>query len=287
MIAATAAGAIRLAIAASVDRLTGQEPAVREGVDPEGVHQARVATRRLRSDLRTFAPLLDHAWAEALRDELRDLAALLGAVRDDDVLLERLRRAAATLPDGAGEEAAPLLDDLAAARDADRATLLAAMDDARHATLLGDLRRAAEAPHTLDAAQRPAHLVLPPLAARPWRRLRDAAAAIGEDPPDARLHELRILAKRARYAAEAVAPVSGPGAGAFARAVARLQEVLGEHHDAVVAQQWLGQAARRYPEAAFAAGSLAGLERAEAERRRREWPAAWQAASRKRLREWM
>ncbi len=283
----TAAEAIRQAIAASVDRLVRHDPVVREGVDPEGVHQARVATRRLRSDLRTFAPMLDEQWSQGVRDELRDLAAVLGAVRDGDVLLARLRGAAATLPEEVREQAEPILDDLAATRDADRATLLAAMDGQPYRDLLADFARAAEAPHTLEAAEQEAHLVLPGLAARPWRRLRRAVGALGDHPPDAALHEVRILAKRARYAAEAVASVAGPDAGSFARKVAGLQEVLGEHHDAVVAGQWLRQAARRHPEAAFAAGTLAGLEQAEAERRRREWPAAWKAASRKRLRRWM
>jgi CHAD domain-containing protein len=283
----TAADAIRRAIAASVDRLVRNEPVVRAGADPEGVHQARVATRRLRSDLRTFSPLLEPRWTAGLRDELRDLAAVLGAVRDADVLLDRLRGAAATLPDGEQPAAHALLDDLAATRHGDRAKLLDAMDGRPYATLLDDLRRAAEDPHTTREAEQSAHLVLPPLAARPWRRLRSGVAALGDDPPDAALHEVRILAKRARYAAEAVAPVAGPDAGGFAKAVARLQEVLGEHHDAVVAGEWLRQAALRHPQAAFAAGALAGLEQAEAERRRAEWPAAWRAASRRRLRSWM
>ena len=56
---ANAGDAVRRAIALSVIRLIRHDPVVRLDVDPEGVHQARVATRRLRSDLRTFRPLLD------------------------------------------------------------------------------------------------------------------------------------------------------------------------------------------------------------------------------------
>jgi CHAD domain-containing protein len=284
----TAADAIRRAIAASVDRLIRHDPVVRVGDDPEGVHQARVATRRLRSDLRTFAPLLDAEWTAHIREELSGFAALLGTVRDADVLLDRLRRAAATLPEQERQGAAALLADLDATRDAERAKLLAAMDQPRHRTLLADLARAAAAPKVIepDAAQ-PGAEVLPLLAAKPWRRLRDGVRALGDDPPDEALHEVRILAKRARYAAEAVAPVAGPQATDFARAVAGVQEVLGDHHDAVVAQGWLRDAAARHPQAAFAAGTLAGLEQAEAERCRRSWRAAWEVASRRRLRSWM
>jgi CHAD domain-containing protein len=283
----SAAQAIRRAVAASVHRLVRHDPVVRRGEDPEGVHQARVATRRLRSDLRTFSPLLDADWTGRLRDELRDLADLLGAVRDADVLLQRLRAAAATLPDSEGAAAEVLVADLAAVREADRARLLAAMDDPRYATLLADLAEAAAQPAVLDEASQPAAEVLPPLAAGPWRRLRRAVRQLGDDPPDAALHAVRILAKRARYAAEAVAPVAGQAATDFARAVARLQEVLGDHHDAVVAQGWLREAAARHPGEAFAAGTLAGLEQAEAQRCREAWPAAWAAASRKQLRGWM
>ncbi len=284
----SAADAVRRAIASSVQRLLRADPVARAGEDPEGVHQARVATRRLRSDLRTFTPLLEPAWVDHLRDELRELAALLGAVRDADVLLERLRSAAATLPtDGDRATAEGLLADLEHSRDADRATLLAAMDDARYDRLLDDLVAAAARPALVEAATAPAAEVLPGLAAGPWRRLRRRVNGLGEDPPDADLHEVRILAKRARYAAEAVAPAVGPEATAFAKAVARLQEVLGNHHDAVVAQGWLRDAAKRHRSAAFVAGTLAGLEQAEAQRCREAWPASWEAARDKRLRAWM
>jgi CHAD domain-containing protein len=283
----TAADAIRRAIAASVDRLIRHDPVVRAGKDPEGVHQARVATRRLRSDLRTFSPLLDADWTRRIRDELSEFADLLGSVRDADVLLDRLRRATESLPEPEREPATVLLADLEASRETDRAKLLAAMDDPGYAALLDDLAAAAASPAVLENAAGPAAELLPPLAARPWRRLRHGVAALGDDPPDAKLHAVRILAKRARYAAEAVAPVVGQPATDFARAVAGLQTVLGDHHDAVVAQDWLRQAAQRHPEQAFAAGTLAGLEQAEAAQCREEWPAAWAVASRRRLRSWM
>ena len=65
-------------IGASVRRLLAFDPVIRIGEDPEGVHQARVVTRRLRSDLRTLRPVLDEAWSEDLRGELRRLGTALG-----------------------------------------------------------------------------------------------------------------------------------------------------------------------------------------------------------------
>jgi CHAD domain-containing protein len=283
----SAADAVQRAIAASVQRLLRSDPVVRKGEDPEGVHQARVATRRLRSDLRTFAPLLDAQWLEGLRAELRELAAQLGAVRDADVLLERLRSAAARLPETDREAAQHLLDDLEHTRERDRDALLATMRAVRYRRLVDDLVEAAAHPGVTEAADRPGAEVLPQLAADPWRRLRRRVNHLEADPPDADLHEVRIFAKRARYAAEAVAPVAGAMATEFAKAVAGVQEVLGNHHDAIVAHSWLRDAAQRHAEQAFVAGSLAGFELVEAQRCREAWPAAWTAASAKRLRSWM
>ncbi len=55
------------AFGAAVDRLATHEDSLRAGEDPEAVHQARVATRRLRSDLRTLKDYVDAAYADPLR----------------------------------------------------------------------------------------------------------------------------------------------------------------------------------------------------------------------------
>src|SRR5207244_12383852 len=89
---------IRTVLAESVAQILRNDPLVRTSRDPEAVHQARVATRKLRSHLRTFGPLLDPEWTEPLRSVLGWLAIALGAVRDREVLLERLRERAQSLP---------------------------------------------------------------------------------------------------------------------------------------------------------------------------------------------
>jgi CHAD domain-containing protein len=284
---ATAGDAVRRAIALSVIRLIRHDPVVRLDLDSEGVHQARVATRRLRSDLRTFRPLLDAGWSSALRDELRWLARLLGEVRDGDVLLERLRRSAAAL--AVDEPAAPVLDMLQASRDAAHATLLDAFRDDRYARLLDRLVDAANHPVLGPDADEPASEVVPKLVHRPWHRLSKRARALGDHPTDAQLHEIRIRTKRARYAAEAAAPVLGKQARGFAHAAARLQDVLGELNDAVVAATWLdGWAAQNAGAAgADAASTLAAAERSTAEELRGRWQEAWQALADPKLSAWM
>jgi CHAD domain-containing protein len=287
--ASTATEVLRAAIIRSTARLLAHDPGVRLGGDAEDVHQARVATRRLRSDLRTFRSVVDPAWDEPLRDELKWLGALLGAVRDTDVLLARLEAHVAALRPEDRAGGAHLLDGLRAQRASARDELLAAMRSTRYLDLLERLLAASRAVPPADVGV-DLELDLGDLVAKPWKKLRAAMEQLGDDPPDAALHAARIRAKRVRYAAEAVAPAVGKGAKRFASAVADLQDVLGEHQDAVVAGEWLrahvptGEGATA---AAFVAGELAAWEDAAARASRAEWPAAWKQVRRRSLRRWM
>jgi CHAD domain-containing protein len=261
---------------------------VRIGEDPEAVHQARVATRRLRSDLRTFRAFVEPEWSQPLRDELQWLGAELGAVRDGDVLVGRLRRNAEDLPDDERLAVDRVVARRVVERDEAHAELLDAYRSARYVDLLERLVAAVREPSLTEAADAPAADVLADVVRKPWRHLRGAVDALDDPAPDEALHDVRKRAKRCRYAAEAVAGVVGKPAREFGKAVANVQEVLGEHQDAVVAREWLGKAAPDLPvSAAYAAGMLAGVEITAANQARDEFPAAWKAAAKKRLRTWL
>ena len=282
---ASVADVVRRALAASVVRLFRHDAGVRLGDDPEDVHQARVATRRLRSDLRTFRDVLEPDWATPVREELGWLGGVLGAVRDAEVLRDRLRGREALLPTDDRPVVEGLLVTLDRHRDEARVRLLAAMASRRYDALLQTLVDAANMPRLLEeVADRPAAQTLRPALEGPWKHLTGAIAQIRDDPRDEYLHAARIRAKRVRYAAEAVAPVFGKRARAFAAAAVELQDVLGEHQDAVVAGAWLREIG--IGERAFVAGELAALESQAARAGRDAWPAAWKALSRKRLRFW-
>ncbi|HSS93833.1 MAG TPA: CYTH and CHAD domain-containing protein [Candidatus Dormibacteraeota bacterium] len=277
---------IRSVTAESVASILRHDPLIRTGSDPEAVHQERVATRKLRSHLRTFGPLLEPEWADPLRSELGWLGMALGAVRDREVLLDRLRERAKSLPPSDSKSAASLLHLLELEIDSLRKKLYADMDSPRYTDLLERLVAAAHAPVCSLDADQPAVGVLPALATGPWRRLRSAVRQLPEQPTDPELHRIRILAKRARYAAEAVAPVVGPEAINFAKAAAKLQTILGEHQDSVTAQAWLrsaGVSGRR----AFVAGELIAMEHLAAQKARKDWPKVWKALDTKRRRKWM
>jgi CHAD domain-containing protein len=280
---------VQRAIALSVIRLIVHDSVVRLDLDPEGVHQARVATRSLRSDLRTFRALVEPSFASALRDELGWLASLLGEVRDGDVLLERCRSQLAELADDEATGAAAVLETLETARDDAHQRLLGTLEGSRYVTLLSLLVDAANEPALSAGAVEPAAEVVPALVRRPWHKLEKRVLALGEHPPDAELHEIRIRTKRVRYAAEAVAPVVGKPARAFARAAAGLQEVLGDLNDAVVAAAWLEEWAtgERDRSGALAAEALTAFQRAAAASARAGWVDAWERLAAPELRAWM
>ena len=171
-------------------------------------------------------------------------------------------------------------------RDEARERLLAAIREPTYVALLDELVEAAREPRVLeDAAGAPAASELRSALERPWQHLEHAVEGAREDPSDASLHAVRIRAKRARYAAEAVSPVFGRRAEAFAEAAADLQDALGEHQDSVVARAWLRDAAASGADA-FVAGELSAIEAQAAAAVRATWPKAWKALSRKRLRFW-
>ena len=285
---ASAADVLRAGITKAVLRVLQHDAGVRLGNDAEAVHQARVGTRRLRSDLRTFGPLLDTKWSEPLRDELSWYADLLGAVRDSDVLIERLQADIGGLDAADAEHGPVLLAKLMAQREQARAALLRALKTKRYVQLLERLVDAAHDPRVLPEAAKPATTILPALAAGPWIKLSKAVKRAGHGPDDEVLHAIRIRAKRARYAADVAALAVGKPAERFAEAVAGVQEVLGDHQDACVRQAWLREAASDLsPQAALIAGQLITKAQTVADERRNSWQKAWKHADEGRLRAWL
>jgi len=207
---------------------------------PDSVHQMRVAARRLRSGLKVFEPMLDVEWAEALRTELGWIAGELEVSRDTEVLQARIDLHA----DEVGEDFAGLIravvDPALSGQWHDaRDHALGAMVSDRYRAFLDQLVDAARAPRLNAGAQAPAEEVLPALVDKAWNKLAKEVKHLRLDGPSDDWHEARIRAKKARYAAEAVAPVMGDHVKRFAKALAGVTEVLGEHQDAWVAQQTL------------------------------------------------
>jgi CHAD domain-containing protein len=168
------------------------------------------------------------------------------------------------------------------------------MDSPRYIALLDRLTEAAAEPQFAPGEEgvgpgRPAAGALAALVRRPWKRLAKAVQELPEVPADEQLHAVRILAKHTRYAAEAAAGVIGKPATTFAKQIAAVQTVLGDHQDACVTEDWLRGAApkTRSTREAMLIGQLIGLQRAEAHAKRAAWPEVWARASDKELRRWL
>ncbi len=271
-----AASAFARALRDAVLRLERHEAVVLADRDTEGVHQQRVAARRLRTQLKVFAPPVDARWAGRLRRELAWLDGRLAPVRDVDVVAERLRRrpspAAAVVLAAMGERRRALLTDL-----------LDALGSARYRRLRRSLDKAVIAPPLRPRAslsRRAARDRLSRVVERRWMRLERSVRRWEQTGDEAALHRVRIDARRGRYVCDATAPVLGPAVATMARRLAALQDVLGEAHDALVAAAWA-------EEVGVVAGEPVGkeiltivdTERAAATAALDRWPGVWRRAA--------
>jgi len=261
--------AFRALLRVQLGEIRRHEPGTRIGEDPESLHKMRVAVRRSLALLRAGRNLAAGDATE-LADGLRRLGGELGAVRDLDVLLERLRGEAAELGDPDAGAAARLLEGLEREREAARASLLAALDNDGYRALLDRFEAHVDG---LEPAEGGASLG--DLVRRQAAKLRRAVRALPADPPDDELHAVRKLGKRTRYAAELA------GKKRVVRHAKRLQDVLGSHQDAVVAEERLRSlAAAAPPDEAIVAGRLAERERARRAEARRRWSKVWRRLDR-------
>jgi CHAD domain-containing protein len=291
----TAADVVLSYAATQVAAVTALDPLVRRD-QPDAVHQMRVATRRLRSTLKSFGGVLRVADTGRLGDELKWLGGVLGTARDAEVMAGHLQAGLNQLAPELimGPVRARVRAHFAPAEAEARAAVLEALDSDRYLALLDSLDTLlADPPLTPEAGQPPAR-VLPAAVRHTRRRLRRRMrrarrAAIGPDR-DSALHEARKAAKHARYAGEATSPAFGKQAKRFTKRVKKVQSVLGDHHDGVVARaaiRELGVQAHLAGENAFAFGVLyeqdacraAGLD-AQARR-------AWKRAAKRTYSAWL
>jgi CHAD domain-containing protein len=275
----TAADVVLGALRRQVEALQVADIGVRTG-DPEGVHDLRVACRRLRSILAAFRPVLDRAATDPVRDELQWIGSALSGARDGEVALEHLRGVVAAQPVELvrGPVSARLRSTEVADVERGRRAAIRALSDKRHLALLDSLDALLADPPLAEAAGQPAHPVLADAVKRAGKRLtarideareREAVdPGAHEDETEHALHEARKAAKRVRYTAEVAAPVLGAPAEALVTCMKQVQDVLGEAQDTVVTRAWclkLATAAVAAGEDTFTYGRLHGLEEARAE----------------------
>jgi CHAD domain-containing protein len=263
---------LRDLLARQLETIDHTEPGVLNGGDPEDLHKFRVATRRSRALIRASRPLVRDQLANLDR-ELRWLGGVSGPVRDLDVLIDHLRSLVDTLdPDQAGAEA--IIAGLERERLKQRETLLEAIGTHRFRDLLARFAEALAALRVRDAG-----VSLVGLARRELERLRSDYLELGDHPPDEELHAVRIRAKHARYAAELAAlGEGGEPLATLADSLRAVQDLIGTHQDAVVAEQKVRSLAT--DESRLAAGRIVELERRRKRQARADLPSAWKRVER-------
>lgn len=218
--------------------VVSKRPAALEGAGIEGVHDMRVATRRLRSTLRDFLPFLKKERPlKPIVGELKRILDILGLVRDQDVAivaLEKLQTKARSHRVCEGIEI--LLERRRALREKARAELGAEisaehLDDLRRRFIkaIGKARqsRIAEAAAGRNGSE---NSDLEAVSDR-LKEFRRRSASLYDPLDYKRLHKFRISTKRLRYAVRLYAECRNSKAKKFARQIAKMQKLLGTVHD--------------------------------------------------------
>ena len=278
----TPADAARAVVAAGLAQLQANDAGLAVASDPEYVHQARVAMRRMRSALRMFRREIGIDRAKRWRDALGDTSRALGRSRDWDVF------AMHTLPGALAEYgdeglARRLKGRVQRRRGRERQAAREALRSPAHACALLEISQWIA--HADGAADPQPRAPLADFAARVIRKRRKrlfTRALLLGSLGAAEQHRVRIDTKRLRYALDALGSLFRRKAlEPFAKTVEDLQDALGECNDAATAMTLVGELAAPPEFEAFARGWFAGRARgepqgleplvAELTRKRREW----------------
>jgi CHAD domain-containing protein len=264
--------------------------------DPEGVHDLRVAARRIRAALKVHRQLFRADVAEPLVEELKWLTDLLGRTRDVEVITQELDVAVHALPPELvlGPVTAEITRHYAHDEAAQREQVLAALRGKRYLALLSAVDGLVADPPLTGRAAAAATEVLPGATRKAYRRAVRAARTARDTPAgparDLALHDARRTAKRARYAAEVAEPVFGAKAKTFRK---RLKDAVGElgvQHDTVLVRAALRElaiAAHGSGGNAFTFGLLYGRAEAASADRERRFFREWRRITRKKSTHWL
>ncbi len=277
----TARAGVRLVLRAKLDEMCALRDSALDFTDIEGVHKMRVASRRLRSALRDFQPYLAKPVSP---NRLKAVARALGAVRDDDVAVEMMEGLIAEADEDAREGIKRLAFRRRAGREEARAVLASAISDGALEELREKFtaqldRAAAETDAGTDATSKRAARRRDARTMRfadaggeivraRLRELRESGRSLYRPFDVEPLHEMRIRAKRLRYAIELFTQCWGEPLAPYAAEIAKLQEYLGELHDCDV---WVDDLGKRLARRAKNAKKTARSPSAAAERRAAVW----------------
>jgi CHAD domain-containing protein len=213
--------------------------------DPEGVHDMRVSSRRLRSALRDFAPYFKKGKLSGSVDQIKTLADVLGEVRDDDVAIVELTKIQAEAPPDRGPEIQKLIASIELKRLKARRKLVTLVTsrklNALRRTFSETLPAAIAAPKRKKAAQEVTYSQMAAkVVANRVSELESLSTSLHNPLKTKRLHRMRISAKRLRYAVELFAPCFGERSVSISKQLATMQSSLGGLHDCDIWIEYFG-----------------------------------------------
>jgi len=232
---------IKQVLVTRFEELHGWRDAALDWTDPEGVHSMRVASRRLRSALRDFMPYVRKRNLTPAFKKLRDVADVLGRVRDLDVAILALEQIEKQAPPKLSGGVKQFVDNQREVRERARKDLKATLRKSELKQLKSEFqagidKATASAESLLTFADVSRTVILERL--REFERLTNGLFK----PLDAEaLHELRIAVKRLRYAVELFQQCWSRAISASAKRAARIQSALGDLHDCDVWIDTLGK----------------------------------------------
>lgn len=221
-----------------LDQFAANEDAFAAGGGSETIHQLRVAIRRMRAAFSAFSSVLPPDETADFRADLQWLQQIFGPLRDWDVFSnETLATFRSALPnhDGLRE----LASEARAARGQALVSAREALASTRHGLFQVRLERWLEK-EAGGEGPRLAAFAANALAKRD-RKLRRTGKGLDGSTPD-RLHDIRIAAKKARYAAEFFRDLfGGKATRKYLRALRRIQDGLGAMNDANMARRLVNE----------------------------------------------
>ncbi|HET7881109.1 MAG TPA: CHAD domain-containing protein [Acetobacteraceae bacterium] len=277
---------VGLLLGSCQQHMLANQAAAEAGIDPEGVHQMRVALRRMRTVAALLHQQLGLPSLESLSAEAKWLGTLLGAAREWDVFLTETLGAPSAVVAGDAIDFAGLRNAAQLHRDAAYAALREALGDVRYSRFqLSMLHWIQSKAWRNELRSAPLAVLLEPagdFGARTLAKLHRKALKRGAHfrhlPPDRR-HKVRIALKNLRYATEFFRDAQPAEAGwkDYLRGVEDLQEALGHDNDASMTAPLLSMLAQDEPSAGVsgAIGAVMGWQArgrlAEGKRLRRQW----------------
>jgi inorganic triphosphatase YgiF len=229
-----------------LDQLRANESVARDAQNPEGIHQARIAIRRLRAAFKVFRKVLPEADRRYFAQELRWLQQELGKARDLDVfILETVEPLCSRLPDD--KSLADLARRVQVARRTAARRAQKVLQSRRYGRFLLMLERWCLFPDH-DIAGTDLDRSIGWFAKRSVRKSEKKLLAFGghlDLVDDAQLHAVRIQGKQTRYCVEFFASLyPKPVVRKHIKALSVLQDCLGGLNDGVVADKFLARFGR-------------------------------------------